>query len=567
MCLDSFLNAIPKILQCGHTICEICASLIHEKHSRNAIICPFCMNRTACLNPKALPTNFLAKKIAEQTKVNLEIEEKKKQLSLPLPTDIPFCETHQENCKIFCSSPFCLQLICGVCAALDHKTHEYDFIPKMYQTYRCIVVEKLFSAKSMLSRIEEDMGTVSEAIRTLEGERSQTELKIRNSINELRNMIDQRENALLDELQTKSANIQRKLENEHTVLRDLVITASNHIEEIENVIPQAISLLNNTKSFFDKIDHILSMKWNIHTTMPFITKMSNPVAFDYAASGLSDCELSLSTFGNIITKQNFEPVNYLTVTPDNVKIPSRVITFPDKFSDLNFVACIPESWWAENQQNGNNGDSKKKRHEGNVLVLTDPKRRALLTINQKTGEIHNFTPNTNKGSYFGGVSVFKNPVTQEILILAADFEGDRIQIFDAKTGRLVHQFSDPTFMKGCCGVAVAPRSGLFVVANLKSNSISIHKGYGAFNLNESVSSFSSMSFKSYYAVDVVKVIGLSKDISLKKPHGVAVNSKGQIIVTALDTHKIYIFDCVENGCNLLRTFGTSGKNAGYKHGQ
>jgi len=98
LCFESYLDVTPKILTCGHTICEGCANLLFENSA--SLLCAIC--RAVTVIPPSgvsgLPTNYLAKSLAEQAKGKSKQQTTTSvQVMSPLITPLPSTTSQDEE--------------------------------------------------------------------------------------------------------------------------------------------------------------------------------------------------------------------------------------------------------------------------------------------------------------------------------------------------------------------------------------------------------------------------------------------------------------------------------------
>jgi len=591
LCEESYKVRTPKILFCGHTFFLQCLSKVAKEGKVN---CPNCLVDSNV--PKdgvdSLPTNYKLMSFVHY------MEDKKVHPDL-------VCKEHSKKLKIFCQDPKCMKLICTHCAIENgHKLHTHKLVEKAAFYYRELVSEKVCTIKGLFERMKEESQRLKNSIDLLQKEKATAEKKIKDFMNKLRDEIENREKALLSELETESNKISSVLETPSVNLNKLIEFTNKYIILIEwqlSITPQnaittnTFTFLSNTKLFLDQMDQITKIKWENSTASKYeITQSeSTPTPFDnetlqptyffeFQAKGeqnikdlilysnkiinkkeeikkeqnpiasITPLPIENETNGNFINNSEFlEDFNILS--SDVAPTPTNIIgpELSSNFGQLKYpyyIAKIPQEWWQENVQN------PKYDISGDVLVVTDHGQNRAVLINQQSAKVQ-LVIGTTKGNKPGqlsaplGVTVMKCSNYPYIRIVVVDYGNNRIQAFDAATGKYLNHFTNDKYLKSPWSIAVIPKTGNLVVSNYSSNTITIHKGYSPFKNNDSKSNESDFG-------DVIKVIESSNELNINQPRGVAINSKNNIVLVS--QNKVTVFDSLENGCKVLTSFGVQG---------
>jgi DNA-binding beta-propeller fold protein YncE len=152
------------------------------------------------------------------------------------PPPPPMCKVHEEQAKIYCYD--CKILICRDCVIdEDHKGHEYEFVKKAVPK----IQKKL---KEHLAPLNESQKDMQDAIKNVEGAKAEiiamdesTTTSIKQSFQELRDILDKREKELLAEaaatVEKKMTNLtvqQKKLEMSSGTIQSLVEFVERSVE-------------------------------------------------------------------------------------------------------------------------------------------------------------------------------------------------------------------------------------------------------------------------------------------------------------------------------------------------
>jgi len=209
-----------------------------------------------------------------------------------------------------------------------------------------------------------------------------------------------------------------------------------------------------------------------------------------------------------------------------------------KFYQLFGISIIPSSWWSH---------SKEVQEIDDILVVCDYGNHRIVLMKKTTGNVH-FIIGGKAGNALGelnhpiSVVAIQCPNLPFVRIVVCDNGNNRVQVFDAETGKYLHHFNS----NNPYGVTIIPQTGQLVVANHNSKTITVHQGYGSILNNNQV----QMDEKK--AGEIVQMIKNENGIDFGQPYGVTVNSQGHLIVCG-DNPIIYVLD-IQNGCKLVRSF-------------
>ena len=246
ICLDTYKN--PKLLNCFHVFCKCCLDKLYTAQGNHKICCPTCRCNTPVSDPGAstLQTAFHIENIIEihglltATKGDLCENCKKtsacifckqcrkclcsscKQVhdswgafndhsiislseaqsnpaALVQKHKVKLCLKHEKKeLELFCES--CEEVICSHCIIRQHKDHQYDLVADVFTRHKEIIVASIVS----LRKHQEVIGQALLAFDVREQDISQqdrtVEHKIKESIGQLIEVLQQRESALLSDL-------------------------------------------------------------------------------------------------------------------------------------------------------------------------------------------------------------------------------------------------------------------------------------------------------------------------------------------------------------------------------
>eukprot|EP01112_Ceratiomyxa_fruticulosa_P016564 TRINITY_DN5028_c0_g1_i1.p1 TRINITY_DN5028_c0_g1~~TRINITY_DN5028_c0_g1_i1.p1 ORF type:complete len:657 (-),score=156.55 TRINITY_DN5028_c0_g1_i1:52-2022(-) len=566
ICFESFALHVPKILGCGHTLCDAC---VYKILSDKKVVCPSCKKQTPIPNGDVsqLPTNYLAKRMAEKKKE--ESAEKGKQKT-------PLCREHSKKLELFCENAKCMKLICSDCKG--HTKHEYKFIDTAFAFYREKLVEKIRTNRNVVQKLVE----TENLINNLQKEKTVAKENVKNTMKRIREWSTEREEFLLDEINLKANKSLASLEKQQQTL----IQLKKPLDDIErNVFESSsdnaqFSLLENVSTYFQQIDKISN------TNIGEISPSKSNSFVEFQSSGEDNIKSLVLNFGKVVANQTETKTQVIfeTTTPPSSP-PQRVennnpppkdyrqifegrelsvrIYGPDlkqkfefgkgfgKLDHPQFCFVVPKEWFSPNDSSSS---SKKKEpfSDEDLLVTSDFSNHRVLLIKKVSGKVKSAIGGGN-GNKLGelngptGICVVRHSSSSNLILVCADHFNSRVQSFDLESGKYLNHFSNPKYMKLPFSIAVHQQTGEIFVANSESNNISIHQGYRPSANNNNDIDFGTL----------LKVIGQSSifNTPLKQPLGLAINSKGEVIVAS--HHKIDVFGGIEY--KLVRSFGSKGE--------
>ena len=288
VCHDHFQE--PKILPCLHYYCKACIQRLAWRAGANQPFpCPECRTDTFLPqdDPDQLPTAFFVNRMkevhAKLEKVEGKVETKCEQCcggvatafcrhcmdficadcvkchnrlkvyaghevssledlkeggareivaKLPPP---PTCKVHEEQAKIYCYD--CKSLICRDCVVKDHKEHDYEFVKKAAPETKKKLTEQLVPLNEIQVGVRNAVKNVEETKCEIAAMGGSMITSIKQSFQELRDIVDKRERELLAEtaavVEQKTNRLdvqQKKLEMCSGTIQSLVEFVERNIE-------------------------------------------------------------------------------------------------------------------------------------------------------------------------------------------------------------------------------------------------------------------------------------------------------------------------------------------------
>eukprot|EP01113_Clastostelium_recurvatum_P044779 TRINITY_DN7598_c1_g1_i2.p1 TRINITY_DN7598_c1_g1~~TRINITY_DN7598_c1_g1_i2.p1 ORF type:complete len:838 (+),score=181.42 TRINITY_DN7598_c1_g1_i2:95-2608(+) len=593
----------------------------------------------------------------------------------------PKCISHSnEDLALYCES--CDRLICKECSTSSHQSHTFGLVAHIAATQRSELAMWLSRASGVVSTMRTDTDYIQSVIGKVEKDVRDAREEVKHHIAKLKTMLETREKALQEEIQSVDVRLagplRSKLEQLEELMQDTaflieqadqaivtskddnLISAGKHLATLftaqlkdvtvlswDDARPLCDALTSRTPStssssiatikedaedsvvfLEDKQDSVLEEGLRSLTTLrtlaidiealeaassPLIgsassTSSSSSSLFDGKVLPRPITKLIPMSINGVPKKLSFTsatavPREYPKVLKPSRKFGSRG-ALPGQFNTPHYIA-VSSNVLLEHCNSRVDEDSGWS----SMVVVGDDSNHRLQVLDKSTGKVISVIG--EKGSARGQLSsplgvalMCTHRTVPRMIVLVADMGNHRVQAFDAKTGEYVYLIADSEHMKGPHGLAVIPQTGHVVVANGYSHCVSVYQGEAAFmgkprrrarggsgrppapigeTSSPSGSSLSLCSVSSagsdssepennansspHSPARLITVIGTphqsgSADGQFDGPCGIAVNSKGHIIVADWHNSRIQVFDSIERNCVFIRKFGGKGLDNG-----
>eukprot|EP01112_Ceratiomyxa_fruticulosa_P011152 TRINITY_DN3004_c0_g1_i1.p1 TRINITY_DN3004_c0_g1~~TRINITY_DN3004_c0_g1_i1.p1 ORF type:complete len:501 (+),score=107.62 TRINITY_DN3004_c0_g1_i1:294-1796(+) len=390
-----------------------------------------------------------------------------------------------------------------------------------------------------LSEVGKEMESLKNYISLLEleNEKHKAVQNVKSSFDKIREWITMRETELLDSINTSTQAITRELASRRQQL--------NNNNEINN------NLLYNPSP-----KHTISLNdFDDHAINSFISKLGKITVTS---------ELPENTNNSNNNAKKTQVRDYKVLLPDGKQKCKRVYgphvsdTF-GRFNTPRNITIIPKHFFEINNTNVNNNNdantdlntttssssSNTQQTQpfstDDILAVSNHTNARVILIEKTSGQLKSIIgkPGREAGELSGpiGTAVIKSPVHPNLILLVAE-KNERVQSFDITTGQSLNHFRHNK-MQRPWGICVNHHNGHIIIANYATNVISIHTGY-----TNNISQFG----------ELIQLVGNNNDgITFRQPTGVALNSRGDLIVSS--EHKI---DILNSDYILVKTFGSLG---------
>jgi DNA-binding beta-propeller fold protein YncE/ribosomal protein L30E len=455
----------------------------------------------------------------------------------------PICKVHEEPAKIYCYD--CKTLVCRDCVVKDHRDHEYEFV-------KIAAPETKKKLMEHLTPLGEIQAGIQGAVRNVEGAKAEIVVmdasmttSIKQSFQELRDILDKREKELLAETATtvekKMTNLtvqQKKLEMSSGTIQSLVEFVER---SVENATDEELMTIHT--QMMTRISEETEKQQRANTELAPVEKVDKVVSIGLARDLKKQCQENTSieslpmniavenanAVHNVgqrsqlvfhLTSQDGRPVDSPSIKAvikskvDNSCIEAGVVCTEQGTYQMEFTPTV------------------RGRHQLEVIMYNDkPVLREPVEIFVKIPPTMLEQPVRNI-HVEGQVSFVSSSLSEEILVTA----GREIVVFD-RSGKKLYSISNEK-LTDPQGVAVSG-SSIFVV-DRGSNSL--------------------LKFNKTVAGELLKSVGQrgSGKGQFNDPHGLTVVGDEVIVCDAGNTRlQVFTSDLV-----FVRQFGSRGTGDG-----
>ncbi len=330
LCNESKINTESFCRQCGMYICKDCII----QHQRLKTYADHIVVSLASLKTELANSIFLNK---------------------PPATEI--CNDHEEPLAIFCFD--CEKPICRDCTVKDHRNHNFEFIKKAAKDARRSLLENVVPLQKLTVTVHDTMADISNTKKELSMRREAAAFIIRASFKELRDILDSREEELLDEADTIAQQKMKKLSLQE---KDLSIACA----DIEDVVDYTQLCVSNGTD-----DEVMSM----------LPELSRRIKQETTEHGNSEMALKPVESAAIEVQVTcYEDIQQLCLTQANVMESSMSIMNQSDVESIHnesngFIIIKKEDYTIDDTANEKIKSSDSKKPPQNIHQNTELKAK------------------------------------------------------------------------------------------------------------------------------------------------------------------------------------------------
>ncbi|KAG9347154.1 hypothetical protein JZ751_006081 [Albula glossodonta] len=592
ICLDRYDN--PKVLPCLHTFCERCLQNYIPPQSLT-VSCPVC-RQTSILPERGVPalqSNFFITSLMDVLQRSPDSSSEActvLEAIAGVATSPPLsCPNHEGKVKEFYCPP-CETAVCQDCTGGEHAEHPTVPLKDAVEQHKVSLQDQLGAVKRRLPEIGSAIGTLSEILQQLSGQRSSIEEDIHATFEELQKTLNVRKSVLLMELEVtyglKQKVLQAQLESlqqdqeginsscnftEQALSRgseaEVLLVKKQMTDRLGELAGREYPLQPEENDQLDFLIETEGLKKSIHNLGTIVT--TNAVAYETVASGegLRQCVVGHPTSVTITTKDKDGELcksgnACLTAeicTPDGSVADGEILdnkngTYeflytvqkegsftlslrlydqhikgsPFKLKVTKSTEALPTSDGVKKRvKSPGSGRIKQKGVKRTASMFSTAKRKENPVEDDLIFRVG--TKGRNKGEFTNVQGVAACPNDQ---ILIADSNNQCVQVF-SNDGQFISRFGvrgrSPGQLQRPTGVAVHP-NGDIIIADYDNKWVSIFSSEGKFKTK----------------------IGSGR---LMGPKGVSVDRNGHVIVVDNKACSVFIF---QPSGKLVTKFGSRG---------
>ncbi|XP_055487658.1 zinc-binding protein A33-like isoform X1 [Leucoraja erinacea] len=196
ICLDFFTH--PVSLECGHYFCRSCITQSWDRERKYS--CPECREEIV---DRTLRVSRALARLSEKART-LSLNRKEKESKC-------HCEKHQEEVKLFCETD--KKLMCVICAAgQEHVKHRFMQIEEAVEIYKVQVKSSFESLTKKILEIQQIQQLQKRKISEVLEQSHNLQSKIKSQFAELQQILTEKEQCLLADIQEDEKRIVNKME-------------------------------------------------------------------------------------------------------------------------------------------------------------------------------------------------------------------------------------------------------------------------------------------------------------------------------------------------------------------
>uniref|UniRef100_UPI00398EBA3B nuclear factor 7, ovary-like isoform X3 n=1 Tax=Pristiophorus japonicus TaxID=55135 RepID=UPI00398EBA3B len=245
----------PVTLDCGHQFCRACVSLYWEADTQSAF-CAKCSVSLQQSEPAGLERRL---KNPEGSLDSIERTGSK-----------PFCQEHQEEAKLFCETEG--KMICVNCldrrVESSHTAHNFMLLNEAVEIYKEKMNTMIYGLKQKKSSFQDFEHKQQKSITEVKEQLNKLQTLSDSEFTKLRNMLDEKERTLVQELNEEKDDILGRMERNLQEIRDNSKGTQQRLSFIETQLnePDEVTLLMESPPEEQRYDTLSQMKKTISQT-------------------------------------------------------------------------------------------------------------------------------------------------------------------------------------------------------------------------------------------------------------------------------------------------------------
>ena len=209
--------------------CELCTASSNAEAFCRQCSCFIC---SECVQLHSKLRSFLGHKITS-------LEDLKHGQAKPVVVKEPptsKCEVHEESFIIYCYDCSCL--ICQHCTLKDHKDHNYEFTKKAASGVKAMLLEEIPPLKDLKYELVKAEQNIHDTAVIIEAQKQASIKNLHTSFKELHNILERREQELVEDVTTIAQEKLQKLSQQEKTLS----LASAELQSVVDYTERCVSL-------------------------------------------------------------------------------------------------------------------------------------------------------------------------------------------------------------------------------------------------------------------------------------------------------------------------------------
>lgn len=260
----------PKMLLCAHSFCAKCLSSFlpktveSESHHEMKIECPNCFQTTRLQgfddlsSPSKLSEMIELLSDHEKECTRSALQKRKSELA-KVENDSSLlatsnCPEHGQLIDYYCDD--CQKIVCGTCVLEEHSKHSCDKSVKFLVGDIAHLESLIQPAFQFTSRAEEAVNQLTQDYEAIEANRGICAETVREVFNQVRSVIDQREQAILSTIdkyiETKLSHVERQSQN-LSEKKERILKATATTESLVDEL-YTVQILAEKEALTDELD-------------------------------------------------------------------------------------------------------------------------------------------------------------------------------------------------------------------------------------------------------------------------------------------------------------------------